>query len=119
MHTRIPAGIYPIDFNKNETDLTLKYRRNYVNWFDFHLEIQQIPNFQNVYIHVGNTHQNTDGCILIADGVSAGTSKSLQYSKNAYERFYKTVSALLKSNEQVTIQILNEDWFEKSKLSSL
>jgi hypothetical protein len=119
MHTRIPAGIYPIDFNKNETDLTLKYRRNYVNWFDFHLEIKQIPNFQNVYIHVGNTHQNTDGCILIADGVSAGTSKSLQYSKNAYERFYKTVSALLKSNEQVTIQILNEDWFEKSKLSSL
>jgi hypothetical protein len=117
--TRIPAGVYPIDFYKAETELTKKYRRNYGQWFDFHLEIKHIPNFQNVYIHVGNTHENTDGCILIADGVSAGTSKSLQYSRNAYERFYKTVSALLKSNEPVNIQILNEDWFEKSKLSSL
>ncbi|MCL6258120.1 DUF5675 family protein [Aquiflexum sp. TKW24L] len=117
--TRIPSGIYTINFNKNEIDLTEKYKNLYGSWFDFHLEIQHIPNFQNVFIHVGNTHQNTDGCILIADGVSAGTTKSLQYSRDAFERFYKTVSALLKSNEPVTIQILNEDWFEKSKLSSL
>jgi hypothetical protein len=117
--TRIPAGVFPIDFYRIETDLTKKYRRIYGDWFDYHLEIKDIPNFQNVYIHVGNTHENTDGCILIADGVSAGTSKSLQYSRNAYERFYKTISALLKSNEPVTIQILNEDWFERSKISSL
>lgn len=117
--TRIPSGIYLIDFNKNETDLTKIYRKNYRGWFDFHLEIKEIPNFQNVYIHVGNTHEHTEGCILIADGVSAGTSKSLQYSRNAYERFYKTISALIKSDEKVNIQILNEDWFEKSKLSSL
>lgn len=117
--TRIPSGIYPLDFYKTESDLTKKYRKTYGDWFDFHLEIKNIPNFQNVYIHVGNTHENTDGCILIADGVSAGTSKSLQYSRNAFERFYKTVSALLKSNEPVTIQILNEDWFERSKLPSL
>jgi hypothetical protein len=115
--TRIPAGIYSLDFNKNETELTKKYRSTYGSWFDFHLEIKQIPNYQNVYIHVGNTHDHTDGCILIADGVSAGTSKSLQYSRNAFERFYKTTSALLKSNEPVNIQILNEDWFERSKLS--
>lgn len=117
--TRIPSGIYTIDFNKNVIDLTEKYRKLYGSWFDFHLEIQHIPNFQNVFIHVGSTHQNTDGSILIADGVSAGTTKSLQYSRDAYERFYKIVSALLKSNEPVTIQISNEDWFEKSKLSSL
>jgi hypothetical protein len=115
--TRIPAGVYKVDFNKNLTDLTKKYRNTYGSWFDFHLEIKHIPNFQNVYIHVGNTHDHSDGCILIADGVSAGTSKSLQYSRNAFERFYKTTSALLKSNEPVTIQIINEDWFERSKLS--
>jgi len=117
--TRIPAGIYNIDFMKTETELTKKYRKIYSDWFDFHLEVRHIPNFENVYIHVGNTHENSDGCILIADGVSAGTSKSLQNSRDAYQRFYKTTSALLKSNEPVNIQILNEDWFEKSKLSSL
>jgi hypothetical protein len=115
--TRIPSGIYSLDFNKIETDLTKKYRNTYGNWFDFHLEIKEIPNFNNVYIHVGNTHEHTAGCILIADGVSAATSKSLQYSRIAFERFYKKISALLKSNEPVQIQILDEDWFERSKLS--
>jgi len=113
--TRIPAGFYPLKFNKNLTPMTKRYRESRP-WFDFHLEIKDVPNFSGVYIHVGNTHEDTEGCLLMADGVNAGISKSILLSKLAFERFYKKVSDLLKANEPVNIQILNEDWFEKSKI---
>ncbi len=116
--TRIPAGIYALDFNRNDTPMTLRYRKTRP-WFDYHLEIKNIPNYHSVYIHVGNTHEHTAGCILIADGVNGGLQKSLIQSRIAFDRFYQIISALLKSNEKVHIQILNEDWFERSKLTTL
>ena len=114
--TRVPSGSYNLAFYEQDTDLTRKYRINRP-WFKYHLEIKGIPNFQNVYIHIGNTHQDTAGCLLIADGVHAyGPEKMILQSRIAFERFYKTISALLQSGEKVTIRILNEDWFEHAKL---
>lgn len=116
--TRVPEGIYPLDFNKNLTPLTQQYQKSRP-WFDYHLEVKNIPGFKNVYVHVGNTHKDTEGCLLIADGIdAASTSKMITYSRKAYERFYKTISALLKSGEEVQISIMDEDWFERSKLQT-
>lgn len=116
--TRVPEGVYPLDFNKNLTPLTKQYQKSRP-WFDYHLEVKNIPGFKNVYVHVGNTHKDTEGCLLIADGIdAASTSKMITYSRKAYERFYKTISALLKSGEEVQISIMDEDWFERSKLQT-
>lgn len=116
--TRIPEGIYPLDFNVNLSPLTRQYRRSRP-WFDYHLEIKNIPGYSNVYLHVGNTHKDTEGCLLIADGIdAASTSKMITYSRKAYERFYKTISALLKAGEKVQISIVDEDWFERAKLQT-
>ncbi|MEK6479591.1 DUF5675 family protein [Catalinimonas sp. 4WD22] len=116
--TRVPEGIYPLDFNKNLTPLTKQYQKSRP-WFEYHLEVKNIPDFKNVYLHVGNTHKDTEGCLLIADGIdAASTSKMITYSRKAYERFYKTISALLKSGEEVQISIMDEDWFERSKLQT-
>jgi hypothetical protein len=116
--TRIPAGIYPLAFNQTLTPLTTKYRQNWP-WFEYHLEIQNIPEFAHVYLHVGNTHEDTKGCLLIADGVNtASTTKMISHSRIAFERLYKTMHALLLSGEQVQIRILDEDWFERSKLTT-
>ena len=121
--TRIPAGIYSIDYSPvdpAQSRITQDYLRIYQPWFTRHLHLRNVPGFEGIYIHVGNNHENTDGCLLIADGVTAGISqKSLRDSRNAYQRFYKIIAALLDSNEPVNIQILNEDWFDRSKLTSL
>ncbi|SDM35132.1 hypothetical protein SAMN05421823_112173 [Catalinimonas alkaloidigena] len=115
--TRIPAGLYPLDFNRALTGLTQTYRQTRP-WFEYHLEIQGIPGFDQVYIHVGNTHEDTRGCLLIADGVNTASAvKMVQYSRLAFERFYKTISALLNAGETVQIRIVDEDWFERCKLS--
>jgi hypothetical protein len=116
--TRIPAGMYKLDFNPRLTALTTKYRQLWP-WFEYHLEIQNIPGFANVYIHVGNTHEDTKGCLLLADGVNAAsTTKMISHSRLAFERLYKTVHALLLSGEEVQIRIVDEDWFEHSKLTT-
>ncbi|MEX0884691.1 MAG: DUF5675 family protein [Cyclobacteriaceae bacterium] len=115
-NTRIPEGIYPIELNRNLTDLTQRYRNRFP-WFEFHLEIKNIPNYSLVYIHIGNTHQDTRGCILIADGVNAANmEKMITHSQRAFERFYKIIYPKLASNGKMRIQILNEDWFERVQL---
>ncbi|QDH80283.1 hypothetical protein FKX85_15060 [Echinicola soli] len=116
--TRIPAGKYQLDFNRQVTPMTERYR-NRMPWFDFHLEIKEVPHFSQIYIHIGNTHSDTSGCMLIADGVSAGLPRSIVQSTLAYEKFYKIIHGLLQSNEQVTIQVHDEDWIKKSKITTI
>lgn len=118
-NTRIPQGIYPLELNRNLTGLTQTYRNRFP-WFDFHVEIKNIPNFSLVYIHIGNTHVDTMGCILIADGVNAADSqKMITHSRLAFERFYKTIHPLLNGNRKLTIQLLDEDWINRSHLMPL
>ncbi|WKN43031.1 DUF5675 family protein [Tunicatimonas pelagia] len=111
--TRIPSGTYQIEYRKQDTPLTESYRQRFP-WFTYHLELKDVPSFKNIYIHIGNTHTDTDGCLLIADGVNASSShKMITDSRLAFERLYKKISALLQIKEAVTIRIVDEDWFEQ------
>lgn len=112
--TRIPEGRYPLSFNGNLTELTQRYRNRFP-WFEFHIEIKNIPNFDLVYLHIGNSHQDTRGCILLADGVNAGSSeKMVSQSQRAYERFYRSIYPRLTSQSSLEITVLNEDWVERA-----
>lgn len=116
--TRIPEGLYEVGFspvNPADSRITRDYQAKY-NWFTKHIHLRNVPGYEGIYIHIGNTHEHTAGCILIADGINVDVKKALKYSEKAYERFYRIVSALLESHEQVTIQVLNENWFDRSKL---
>ena len=117
--TRIPEGEYEIDFLNVITPMTEKYRKhNYLKGiFTFHIEIKNVPNYSNVYIHVGNNHEHTSGCILVADGIgSTSINKTITQSRKAYLKFYNHISSLLKNGEKVRIVIHDEDWLKKIKL---
>ena len=116
--TRIPAGIYPIDFHisAHPSRLTQKYRdrKSLQGIFTHHLEVKNVPDFNYVYLHMGNDHGDTDGCILIANGISANTlHKSIVSSEKAYFNFYQKVKTLLEKGEKVRIIIHDEDWLQK------
>ncbi len=107
--TRIPEGTYFVDYRKYETDLTLKYRKKYPEWFTYHLEIKNIENFQGVYIHVGNYHYNTNGCLLVAMGVNEKSkTKMITQSKVAFTNLYKVISERLNSGDKVRIILKDE-----------
>lgn len=107
--TRIPMGRYRILFRKVLSPMTEDYRDKFP-WFSWHLELQDVPNFEYVYIHIGNNERNTDACILVNYGCLAipGSNASGQMSTQAYERLYKKVSALLEDNVPVYIEIHNK-----------
>ncbi len=104
--TRIPAGEYEIKFREQLTGLTRKYRSKH-DFFDYHLEIQNVPNFTYIYMHKGNTDNHTEGCILLGDSLNNNQVADgfLGHSTNAFTRFYKRVSSAIKSGESVRILI--------------
>ena len=59
--TRISAGLYPVKFRNELTPLTKIYRAKY-SWFTYHLELQNVPDFTNVYIHIRNFDSSTAFC---------------------------------------------------------
>ncbi len=105
--TRIPAGTYRLGLRKIESPKTLQYRQKY-DWFVWHIQIMDVPNFKYVYIHIGNTDDDTDACILVGDSVvnQGEIEDFLGHSARAFERFYKKVFPVLDEGvEPVTITI--------------
>jgi len=93
---RILAGKYPIGFEMNETDFTLKYRLKF-NWFSFHLQVKKTGNDSTANIHCGATNTETINGILLQEEV--------------YEKLYKKIADLINAGETVFVQIYDENWF--------
>jgi hypothetical protein len=87
--TRIPAGFYELGIQKNITPLTVKYQQRYP-WFKHHIEVKNVAGFSGVYIHIGNTDDDTEGCILLGDNADNNNlgEGSVSNSTQAFKRFY-------------------------------
>lgn len=101
--TRIPSGYYRIKYREVDSPMTQRYKAKY-DFFEWHLELQNVPNFQYVYIHVGNTDDDTDGCILVGRSADMDTM-TVGHSSVAYETLYKKIRTSLKKGESVWIRI--------------
>lgn len=101
--TRIPPGLYEVKL-RSEGALHEKYKAR----FDDHagmLWLQSVPGFEWVYLHIGNTDDDTAGCILVGD--QATSAYTLGQSVAAYRRIYRRSSLALIAGERV--EILVED----------
>ena len=100
--TRIPAGEYEIKF-REAGRIYEKYKGRY-SWFSGGIpHLQNVPNFTYIYLHIGNTHLDTLGCILVGDGLYPDGSR-LTASTQAFKRLY----AKIKNNKNLFIKIENE-----------
>jgi len=108
MHeTAIPLGIYKIEFRKVGGFHT-RYEKRFGDMHKGMLELQDVPNFEYILMHCGNTDEHTSGCILIAD--SQENNKIVKdgfigKSTQAYKRIYPMIAGALTRNEEVTIEI--------------
>ena len=101
--TRIPSGTYEIKL-RNAGSMTGKYAERY----DFHkgmLWLQDVKDFKWVYIHTGNTHEHTDGCILVGDSADI-KSGTIGQSRLAYAPLYVDIVAAMERGEEVTIEVV-------------
>lgn len=106
--TRIPEGTYKILFRKTLSPKTIDYRDRFP-WFTWHLELLDVDGFQYIYIHIGNTIEDTDGCILV--GSKANNNKMedgfISDSAIAFSKIYNIISEVLYAGEEVEIEIQN------------
>ena len=106
--TRIAAGIYEVKRRLALTTLTAKYRKKF-DWFTYHLELQDVPEFHYVYIHIGNFEDETDACQLvnrkakIVDDNYAGED-----STSFFKEIYLEITEELEKGNKVYYQIIND-----------
>jgi hypothetical protein len=62
-----------------------------------------VPNFEGVRIHAGNTVENTEGCILV--GLDNGSDGFLGDSRSAMARIMPIIEDAIKSGENVMLEI--------------
>jgi hypothetical protein len=110
--TRIPAGEYALDFNKNLTGLTKKYRDRY-DWFTYHLHIKKVPNYTGVYIHSGATHEHTSGCLLVSKGLVVTDEKTyFNQSRDTFKKLYLELSEYFSQGTKARIIYYDENWIK-------
>lgn len=103
--TRIPAGVYNM---RLQTAGTMSPR--YASRFPFHagmLHLLNVPNFDGIFIHIGNTDDDTAGCLLLGLSHNMG-SNLIGNSTMAYTQAYKKIVKAFTDGDSVTIQILDE-----------
>jgi hypothetical protein len=85
--TAIPKGVYPVT-------LTMSNRFKIVMPL-----LNNVPGFEGIRIHNGNTSEDTHGCVLV------GESKGKDFIGGSKMAFAKLMDILSKTKEKITIEI--------------
>lgn len=95
--TAIPTGTYSVTLNVVSPKFSKKdmYRK-----IDGKLpRILNVKGFDGILIHVGNTRDDTDGCVLVGENGKDGT---IHNSKTTFFRLY---ARLLEDKDNITLHI--------------
>ena len=109
--TRIPAGTYDLVL-RTVGGFHSRYSKKYGDMHKGMLWVWDVPNFEYILIHTGNTDEHTAGCLLVGDTQQAnfGSSNGMVGSSvNAYKRIYPPICKAIESGEKVTITYVDFD----------
>jgi hypothetical protein len=103
--TRIPAGTYNVTL-RTEGGFNQRYDDKFGTDFNKGmLWVRDVPGFEYILIHIGNTDDNTEGCLLVGDTQTQNITKNgfIGSSTDAYTRIYPPIADVLVSGGEVTI----------------
>ena len=107
MHeTCIPEGTYPIKL-RTVGGFHERYKKKYPTFHRGMLWIQNVPGFEYILIHQGNTDEHTSGCLIVGDSqqdLDVNFNGMVGSSANAYKKLYPKISAQLLAGNEVTIE---------------
>ena len=107
--TRVPAGIYKIEL-RTEGGFHNKYNKKYGEFHKGMLHITNVPGFEWILIHTGNTDEHSSGCLLVGDTQENNIiikDGFVGKSVNAYKRIYPDISKAIIQGEEVTIEYID------------
>jgi hypothetical protein len=109
--TRVPAGTYKITLRKTG-GFHGRYTKKYGEMHKGMLWVRNVPNFEYILIHTGNTDEHTAGCLLLGNTQQTNFGNSdgfIGSSVNAYKRVYPPIAKALENGEEVTIKYIDFD----------
>tara|TARA_R110000764_G_scaffold66430_1_gene138525 strand:+ start:158 stop:631 length:474 start_codon:yes stop_codon:yes gene_type:complete len=109
--TRVPAGTYEIGL-RTEGGFHSRYDKKYPGVHIGMLQVLDVPNFEYILIHTGNTDEHTAGCLLVGDSQENNIiirDGFIGKSVNAYKRIYPSIAKAIQQNEEVTITYTDYD----------
>ena len=113
MHeTRIPAGTYKIKL-RTVGGFHGRYVKKYGSMHKGMLHVQDVPGFEYILIHTGNTDEHTSGCLLVGDTQQQNITKSksgfIGASVDAYKRIYPPIAEAILRGDDVEISYVDFD----------
>jgi len=108
--TRIPAGTYPVKL-RTEGSHHERYGQKFPGFHKGMLWIDPVPGFQFILIHIGNTAEDTEGCLLVGNLCPQNIIQDgfIGESTDAYKRIYPPIAQALSAGEAVTITFIDYD----------
>ena len=101
--TAIPKGTYVVTL-RNAGGKNEKYKEKFGSAHFGMLYLNNIPNYEYVLIHIGNTKKDSEGCILVGLGKDV-KSNSITQSTDAYKLIYPIIAKALLNKEKVEITV--------------
>lgn len=102
-HTAIPEGVYKVAMGIRSP----KYSQPKYTWakkYNGELpRLLDVPKYDGVLIHVGNSNKDTSGCILVGRNTIVG--KLTESTKTFYNLMDKWLIPAMKRCESITIEI--------------
>lgn len=109
--TRVPAGTYRITL-RTTGGFHGRYLKKYGSFHKGMLWVRDVPGFEYILIHTGNTDEHTAGCLIVGDSQQTNFGDSdgfIGSSTAAYKRIYPAIAEALENGEEVTITYLDFD----------
>ena len=115
--TRVPAGTYRVTY-RTEGGFHKKYSHRFQDIHRGMLWVRDVPGFEYILIHCGNTDEHTAGCLLVGETQSSNLKTAdgfIGKSTQAYFDLYPRVAEALDRGEEVIIKYIDYDGKQKNK----
>lgn len=109
--TRVPAGTYRVTL-RTTGGFHEKYAERFKDIHKGMLWVRDIPNFEYILIHCGNTDEHTAGCLLVGETQESNIKKPdgfIGRSSAAYTDIYPKIADAIGSGKEVTITYIDYD----------
>jgi hypothetical protein len=106
--TRIPKGVYNLGLRK-EGGFYTRYNEKFGAMNIGMIQVQDVPGFEYILWHIGNTDEDTAGCLLLGDTSQQNITKGgfIGSSTDAYKRVYPPIAAAIESGEEVKVEYID------------
>ena len=107
--TRIPTGTYEIILRKHG-GFHKKYSKRFSDIHRGMLHITNVPGFDYILLHCGNTDEHTAGCLLVGDTQSNNIINKngfIGQSSQCYKRIYPPIVSAIERGDKVKITYID------------